>query len=238
MFTPASNRSRALNYLSVGFGCRVGLIRQGVPMTPNFALRTWAESAFAAAAILAGGLIFSASPAMTQVPLDVSNYLIGPGDHLQISVWKNPELSAAVPVRPDGRISTPLVSEVVAAGRTPEELGHDIEDRLKKYVTDPIVTVIVASFVGPYSQQVRIVGEAAQPKALPYSAHMTVLDAMIASGGLTAFASGNRTKLIRKVNGTDVSTTLRLSDLLKDGDLSANIELQPGDTIIIPQSFF
>jgi hypothetical protein len=134
MFAPASNRSRALNYLSVGFGCRVGLIRQGVPMTPNFALRAWAKSAFAAAAILAGGLIFSASPAMTQVPLDVSNYLIGPGDHLQISVWKNPELSAAVPVRPDGRISTPLVSEVVAAGRTPEELGHDIEDRLKKYV--------------------------------------------------------------------------------------------------------
>jgi polysaccharide export outer membrane protein len=170
--------------------------------------------------------------------MEVSKYVIGPGDQLQISVWHNPELSTAVPVRPDGRISTPLVTDVVAAGRTPEELGHDIETRLKKYVSDPIVTVIVSSFVGPYSQQVRIVGEASQPKALPYLAHMTVLDAMIASGGLTPFASGNRAKLIRKVNGKDVSTTLRLSDLLKDGDLSANAELQPGDTIIIPQSFF
>jgi polysaccharide biosynthesis/export protein len=210
-------------------------------MKLNFALRGMAKSALAAAAILVTGLSYSASPAMAQAaqaPLDVSTYVIGPGDQLQISVWKNPELSTAVPVRPDGRISTPLVTDVVAAGRTPEQLGHDIEARLKKYVSDPIVTVIVSSFVGPYSQQVRIVGEASQPKALPYLAHMTVLDAMIASGGLTPYASGNRAKLIRKVNGKDVSTTLRLSDLLKDGDLSANAELQPGDTIIIPQSFF
>ena len=209
-------------------------------MKLNFALRGMAKSALAAAAILVTGLCYSASPAMAQAQaaMDVSKYVIGPGDQLQISVWKNPELSTAVPVRPDGRISTPLVTDVVAAGRTPEELGHDIEARLKKYVSDPIVTVIVSSFVGPYSQQVRIVGEASQPKALPYLAHMTVLDAMIASGGLTPYASGNRAKLIRKVNGKDVSTTLRLSDLLKEGDLSANAELQPGDTIIIPQSFF
>ena len=210
-------------------------------MKLNFALSGMAKSALAAAAILVTGLCYGAGPAMAQAaqaPLDVSKYVIGPGDQLQISVWKNPELSTAVPVRPDGRISTPLVTDVVAAGRTPEELGHDIEARLKKYVSDPIVTVIVSSFVGPYSQQVRIVGEASQPKALPYLAHMTVLDAMIASGGLTPYASGNRAKLIRKVNGKDVSTTLRLSDLLKEGDLSANAELQPGDTIIIPQSFF
>jgi len=209
-------------------------------MKLNFALRGMAKSALAAAAILVTGLCYSASPAMAQAQaaMDVSKYVIGPGDQLQISVWKNPELSTAVPVRPDGRISTPLVTDVTAAGRTPEELGHDIEARLKKYVSDPIVTVIVSSFVGPYSQQVRIVGEASQPKALPYLAHMTVLDAMIASGGLTPYASGNRAKLIRKVNGKDVSTTLRLSDLLKEGDLSANAELQPGDTIIIPQSFF
>ena len=204
-------------------------------MKPNFALRGLAKFTLAAAAIL---FTYSASPAVAQQPSAVSTYVIGPGDQLQISVWHNPELSTAVPVRPDGRISTPLVTDVVAAGRTPEELGHDIEARLKKYVSDPIVTVIVSSFVGPYSQQVRIVGEASQPKALPYLAHMTVLDAMIASGGLTPFASGNRAKLIRKVNGKDVSTTLRLSDLLKNGDLSANAELQPGDTIIIPQSFF
>lgn len=209
-------------------------------MKVNFALSGMAKSALAAAAIMVTGLCCAAGPAMAQAqaPLDVSTYVIGPGDQLQISVWKNPELSTAVPVRPDGRISTPLVTDVTAAGRTPEQLGHDIEARLKKYVSDPIVTVIVSSFVGPYSQQVRIVGEASQPKALPYLAHMTVLDAMIASGGLTPYASGNRAKLIRKVNGKDVSTTLRLSDLLKDGDLSANAELQPGDTIIIPQSFF
>jgi polysaccharide export outer membrane protein len=210
-------------------------------MKPNFAQRGWAKSSWAAAAILFVSLCCAAGPAAAQPvqsATEVSKYVIGPGDQLQISVWHNPELSTAVPVRPDGRISTPLVTDVVAAGRTPEELGHDIEARLKKYVSDPIVTVIVSSFVGPYSQQVRIVGEASQPKALPYLAHMTVLDAMIASGGLTPFASGNRAKLIRKVNGKDVSTTLRLSDLLKDGDLSANAELQPGDTIIIPQSFF
>ena len=207
-------------------------------MAPNFTLGVRVKSRFAAALMVAAGLFFSTNPAMTQAEPDVSKYLIGAGDQLQISVWKNPELSTAVPVRPDGRISTPLVSEMVAAGRTPEELGHDIEERLKKYVSDPLVTVIVARFVGPYSQQVRIVGEASQPKALSHQAHMTVLDAMIASGGLTPFASGNRTKLIRKINGKDVSTTLWLSDLLKDGDLSANVELQPGDTIIIPQSFF
>jgi polysaccharide export outer membrane protein len=183
----------------------------------------------------------AAGPATAQPatpPGETSKYLIGPGDMLQISVWHNPELSTNVPVRPDGRISTPLVTDVVAAGRTPEELGHDIETRLKKFVSDPLVTVMVSSFVGPYSQQVRIVGEASTPKALPYLAHMTVLDAMISVGGLTPYASGNRAKLVRRVGGKETETTLRLSDLLKSGDLSANTELQPGDIIIIPQSFF
>jgi polysaccharide export outer membrane protein len=199
--------------------------------------RAWAHLAAAAAIILVslGGLAVAqpAAPAS-----DTSKYLIGPGDTLQISVWHNPELSTTAPVRPDGRISTPLVIDVVAAGRTPEELGHDIEARLRKYVADPLVTVIVSSFVGPYSQQVRIVGEAAAPKSLPYVSHMTVLDAMIAVGGLTPYASGNRAKLVRKQNGRETETTLRLSDLLKSGDLGANTELQPGDIIIIPQSFF
>jgi len=117
-------------------------------------------------------------------------------------------------------------------------LGHDIEARLKKYVSDPLVTVIVTNFVGSYSQQVRIVGEASTPKSLNYVAHMTVLDAMIAVGGLTPYASGNRAKLVRKVGGKETNTTLRISDLLKSGDMSANSELQPGDIIIIPQSFF
>jgi polysaccharide export outer membrane protein len=178
------------------------------------------------------------APPVSTVPSETASYIIGPGDALQISVWHNAELSAAVPVRPDGRISTPLVNDVVAAGRTPEQLGHDIEARLKKFVADPSVTVIVSSFVGPYNQQVRIIGEAVTPKAIPYSAHMTVLDAMIAAGGLTPFASGNRTKLVRRVDGKEVNSTVRVSDLLKDGDLSANTDLRPGDIIIIPQSYF
>ena len=203
--------------------------------------RAWAQWAAATAIMLVSVCALAAGPAAAQLPAppaDTSKYLIGPGDNLEISVWHNPELSTHVPVRPDGRISTPLVTDVVAAGRTPEELGHDIEARLKKYVSDPLVTVIVSSFVGPYSQQVRIVGEAATPKSLPYLAHMSVLDAMIAVGGLTPYASGNRAKLVRKINGKEIETTLRLSDLLKSGDLSANTELQPGDIIIIPQSFF
>ena len=203
--------------------------------------RAWAQWAAAAAIALVSICTLAAGPAAAQPaapPTETSKYLIGPGDMLQVSVWHNPELSTQVPVRPDGRISTPLVTDVVAAGRTPEELGHDIEARLKKYVSDPLVTVIVSNFVGPYSQQVRIVGEATTPKSLPYLSHMSVLDAMIAVGGLTSYASGNRAKLVRKVNGKETETTLRLSDLLKSGDLSANTELQPGDIIIIPQSFF
>ncbi len=179
-----------------------------------------------------------AAPPVVVTPSETASYIIGPGDTLQISVWHNPDLSAGVPVRPDGRISTPLVTDVVAAGRTPVQLGHDIEERLKKFVSDPTVTVIVNSFVGPYSQQVRIIGEAVTPKAIPFSAHMTALDAMIAAGGLTPFASGNRAKIVRKVDGKDVETRVRLSDLLKSGDLTANTDLRPGDIIIIPQSYF
>src|SRR5689334_17605568 len=183
----------------------------------------------------AGG---SKAPPVSATPADTANYIIGPGDSLEISVWRSPELSTKVPVRPDGRISTPLVEDIVAAGRTPAELGRDIEVRLKKFVSDPIVTVMVSSFIGPYSQQIRIVGEAVTPKALPYSTHMTVLDAMIAVGGLTPYAAGNRAKLVRNVNGHQESMTVRLTDLLKDGDVSANTDLQPGDIIIIPQTFF
>ena len=192
----------------------------------------------AAAAIMLVSICGPAAAQPAAAQQTTSKYVIGAGDMLQISVWHNPELSATVPVRPDGRISTPLVVDLVAAGRTPEDLGHDIEARLKKYVSDPLVTVIVTSFVGSYSQQVRIVGEATTPKSLNYVAHMTVLDAMIAVGGLTPFASGNRAKLVRRVGGKKVDSTLRISDLLKSGDMSANSELQPGDIIIIPQSFF
>jgi polysaccharide export outer membrane protein len=204
-------------------------------MRSNFVFGLAKIAAAAVVLMTAAGL--ATGPAAAQ-QTDVSKYVIGPGDMLQVSVWHNPELSTSVPVRPDGRISTPLVSDVVAAGKTSEQLGHDIEAQLKKYVADPIVTVMISNFVGPYSQQVRIVGEASTPKALPYLAHMTVLDAMIAAGGLTPYASGNRAKLVRRVGGKETETTVRISDLLKDGDLSANTELQPGDIIIIPQSFF
>jgi polysaccharide export outer membrane protein len=151
-------------------------------------------------------------------------------------VWRSPELSATVPVRPDGRISTPLVEDMEAAGKTPTALARDLEGRLKKFVADPVVTVMVGNFVG--AQQVRIVGEAVQPKSMPYMAHMTALDAMIAAGGLTPYAAGNRAKLVRVVNGHETEFNIRLEDLLTDGDMSANTELQPGDVIIIPQTFF
>ena len=208
---------------------------KGVIMRSDFAFGLAKIAAAAVMLMTAAGL--ATGPAAAQ-QTDVSKYVIGPGDMLQVSVWHTPELSTSVPVRPDGRISTPLVTDVVAAGKTSEQLGHDIEAQLKKYVADPIVTVMVSNFVGPYNQQVRIVGEASTPKALPYLAHMTVLDAMIAAGGLTPYASGNRAKLVRRIGGKETETTLRISDLLKDGDLSANTELQPGDIIIIPQSFF
>ncbi len=187
-------------------------------------------------AILSACATGPAAPPVAQTKAATADYIIGPGDTLQVSVWRSPELSIAVPVRPDGRISTPLVEDIEAAGKTPAALGREIEGRLKKFVSDPVVTVMVNNFVG--AQQVRIVGEAAQPKSMPYLAHMTVLDAMIAAGGLTPYAAGNRTKLVRVVKGQETDFNVRLDDLLKDGDMTANTELQPGDIIIIPQTFF
>lgn len=178
------------------------------------------------------------APPVASVQADESSYLIGPGDTLQIFVWRNPDLSTTVPVRPDGRISIPLVEDIESAGKTPTQLARDIESKLKKFVTDPVVTVIVSNFVGPFSQQVRVVGEASEPKAIPYRQNMTALDAMIATGGLTPYAAGDRATLVRKTNGRQQSYNLRLGDLLKDGDMSANVPLQPGDVIIIPQSYF
>jgi len=205
-------------------------------------LRTAVNFALAAAALgllgLAGCATGPTAPPASGGSADAPMYIIGAGDSLNISVWRSPELSSGTTVRPDGRISTPLVEDVVAAGLTPEELARQLESRLKKYVSDPIVTVIVGGFVGPYSQQIRIVGEAVTPKALPYRAHMTALDAMIDVGGLTPYAAGNRAQLVRNVNGHQVSLRVRLSDLLKDGDINANTDLQPGDIIIIPQTFF
>jgi polysaccharide export outer membrane protein len=171
-------------------------------------------------------------------PQSTQNYVIGPGDTLQVFVWRNADLTVSVPVRPDGKISIPLVEDIECAGKTPTQLAREIEGRLMKYVTDPIVTVIVSGFVGPYTQQIRIVGEASRPQALPYRANMSLLDAMIAVGGLTQFAAGNRAMLVRGTGPQQTSTRIRIEALLKDGDISANTDLQPGDIIIIPQSFF
>ncbi len=168
-----------------------------------------------------------------------SEYVIGPGDVLSISVDQSDRLSVnELPVRPDGRISVPLASDLQAAGKTPTQLGHDIEDRLKKYVQNPNVTVMVRSFQGPADRQVRVIGEAVDPQAIPYRESLTVLDVMIATKGLTKFAAGNSAFIIRHVGTKQQRLRVRLSDLIKDGDISQNVAMRPGDTLIIPQSWF
>jgi polysaccharide biosynthesis/export protein len=167
-----------------------------------------------------------------------AEYRIGSGDQLNVFVWNHPELSLSVPVRPDGVIATPLVEGIVAAGKTPTQLAADIEEHLKEYVRGPKVNVIVTSFVGALGDQIRVVGQATKPQSLPYRADITLLDVMISVGGLAEFASGNRARLVRIVDGKSVSTPLRLKDLLNGGDMTANIVLRPGDVIIIPESRF
>ncbi|WP_137180319.1 XrtA/PEP-CTERM system exopolysaccharide export protein [Roseomonas sp. AR75] len=166
------------------------------------------------------------------------DYVIGPGDALSVFVFRSPELSMEVPVRPDGRISLPLVEDIDAAGRTPVQLSRQIEERLKTYVREPSVTVIVRSFVGPASRQIRIVGEAAQPRAIPFREGMTVLDALIQAGGLTRYAAGNSARLIRREGDASQTIQLRLDDLLRSGDMNQDVALRPGDTLVIPQGWF
>ncbi len=165
-------------------------------------------------------------------------YVVGPLDTLEIFVWRQIELSRPVTVRPDGRFSMPLIDDIAATGKTPTQLARDIEEQLSRYVQSPIVTVIVGGFTGPFAQQVRVVGSATAPQAIPYRANMTLLDVMIAVGGLTEFASGNASTLARIENGSQREYTVRLDDLLKDGDVSANVKIEPGDVIIVPESFF
>ena len=165
------------------------------------------------------------------------NYIVGPGDTLNIIVWRNPDLSQVVPVRPDGQVSTPLIDGLLAQGKTSSQIARDVEKELSKYVRDPVVTVIVTNFVGPYSEQIRVVGEAAKPQFLPYKQKMTVLDVMIAVGGLTDFADGNSATLVRSAEGSK-RYKVRLNDLIKRGDISANVEVLPGDILIIPQGWF
>lgn len=196
-----------------------------------------------AAVAVVGGLAACAAPPGNHppAPAEAGNadytYIIGAGDSVNIMVWRNPELSMSVPVRPDGKIAAPLVDELVAQGKTSVQLAREIETVLSKYVRDPIVTVMVSGFVGPYSEQIRVVGEAARPQFLPYKSKMTLLDVMIAVGGLTDFASGNSATILRTGDGNK-QYSVRLNDLIKRGDVSANVEMRPGDILIIPQSLF
>lgn len=165
-------------------------------------------------------------------------YIVGPLDSLQIFVWRNPELTTSVTVRPDGRFSVPLIDDMTATGRTPTQLARDIEKKLSEYIQGPIVTVIVSGFNGPFAQQVRVVGSATSPQAIAYRANMTLLDVMITVGGVTEFAAGNRATLARIEGGVQKEYSIRIDDLIRDGDVSANVKINPGDVIIIPESFF
>mgnify|MGYP000380256621 FL=1 len=171
-------------------------------------------------------------------PLQDFDYIIGPGDEIEIFVWGNEELTTTVEVRPDGKITTRLVEDIVASGKTPTVLARDIEKAYSEYVRSAVVSVIVEDFISIPSQQIRVVGEAAKPLNIPFSKHMTLLDLMIEVGGLTDYADGNRAILIRYFNGKQESYTLRLDDMLEDGDISANLALYPGDIVIIPESWF
>jgi len=193
----------------------------------------------AAATLLAA---CASEPEVQSVPLptqaEQSEYRIGPGDTLQVFVWNQPELTVTVPVRPDGMISTPLIAGVPAEGKTAPQLAKDLEAALSEFVRNPTVSVMVTSFVGAYSDQIRVVGQAAKPQSLNYRANMTVLDVMIAVGGLAEFAAGNKAVLVRTQDGQQTRTTVRLRDLLDKGDISANVAMRPGDVLIIPESRF
>jgi polysaccharide export outer membrane protein len=166
------------------------------------------------------------------------NYLIGPGDSVQVFVWRNPEVSGSFPVRPDGKMTMNLIEDIQASGKTPTQLARDIEKALAKYIQEPIATVIVAGGVGPFDQQIRVVGEAAKPQALNYREKMSLVDLMIAVGGLTDFASGNKAYILRTVDGKQERLGVRLEDLLKGGDISANVDMRPGDVLVVPESLF
>ncbi len=186
-----------------------------------------------------GGCAAVYPPAPAEIEQFEPQYLIGPGDTINIQVWRNPELSMPlVFVRPDGKVTTPLVEDVPASGKTPTQLAREIEKALSKYIQSPVVTVMVTRFLGPYSEQIRVVGEAAKPQIVSYQENMTLLDVMIVVGGITDFADGNRASILRVAGGTTERLGVRLRDLLRRGDLSANVAMRPGDVLIIPQSFF
>jgi polysaccharide export outer membrane protein len=201
----------------------------------------WTYGALAALSFLIAQAIVSPAsaedPAAGAAEVPTDSYRIGPGDGLRIFVLGNPDLGAEVPVRPDGKISTPLIPEIVAVGKTPLELAHEMEHRLAQYIRSPNVTVIVSNATSSFSQ-IRVVGQAITPKALPYRKGLTVLDVLINVGGLSKFAAGNRAKIIRVVDGKSTELKIRLDALINGGDMTQNLEVQPGDIVIIPEAYF
>ena len=193
------------------------------------------------ASLVVGALLVGCAtkdpPAPREAQTADYEYVIGPGDNVNIIVWRNPELSLVVPVRPDGKITAPLVDDMPAQGKTPSALSRDLEKALAKFIREPVVTVVVTTFLGPPSEQIRVIGEAAKPQAIPYRKDLTVLDVMITVGGLTPFADGNRATISRGAEGGK-SYSVRLRDLVVRGDMSANVEMRPGDILVIPQSWF
>jgi polysaccharide biosynthesis/export protein len=192
--------------------------------------KAWMQGMVMALALLTAGWAGAAEKV-------ADDYIIGPGDSLQIFVWRNPELSVTVPVRPDGKISTPLVENMVAVGKSPSRLARDMEVVLAEFVRTPQVNVIVGEAESTFSQ-VKVVGQVRTPQALPHREGLRVLDVVLATGGLTDFAAPNRARIVREVDGKTVETKVKLGNLLNDGDLSQNFELKPGDVLIIPQSLF
>ncbi|MGK0306185.1 MAG: polysaccharide export outer membrane protein [Gammaproteobacteria bacterium] len=170
--------------------------------------------------------------------VDDYQYIIGPGDSLSIFVWRNPDISGSFVVRPDGKVTTSLVEDIEVSGKTPTALARQLEEQLGKYINNPRVTVSVSGFQGPLSEQVRVIGEAMNPRAVNYTERMTLLDLMISVGGLTEFASGNSAKLVRMVSGVQKTFEIRIDDLIKNGEIEENIDMLPGDIIIIPEAWF
>lgn len=196
--------------------------------------------------VLGVGALFVTSCASDAEQLDTEalpaastqQYLIGPGDNLEVFVWGNDDLSVTVPVRPDGRITTPLVEDVTASGKTPTQLARDIESHLARYIKKPVVTVTVTQFVGIPGNQIRVVGQVRNPQTIPYRENLSLLDVIITVGGLTEFAAGNKAFITRNVNGKLVKYQVRLEDLATDGDVGANVMMQPGDVLFVPESLF
>ncbi len=178
------------------------------------------------------------APAAAVPGKKANSYLIGPGDTLQVFVFGQPALSVTVPVRPDGRVSTPLIEDLEAVGKTPTQLAREMEVVLSEFIRTPQVSVIVQTFVGTFGDQIRVLGQAAQPRSLPYRERMTLLDVLIEVGGLTKFAAGNRSRVVRMVDGRSEEYRVRLDDLMNRGRIEENMPMQPGDVVIIPEAVF